>query len=166
MLNRMDRSVEPCNDFYDFACGKFVKETLATMPDDKLTVDMFSIVSDRIEIQIKTILNKPIESKDLKTFQLAKRLYASCMNRAIVENLGLTPMNNILNSLGGWPVVMGNNWKNNEFDLIEMVKKMREIGLSTSYLFSLAIGTNSRNSSTQIFQVKTNITISFYIRIC
>lgn len=154
ILNRMNASVNPCDDFYNFACGKFVKDTLLTMPDEKSTVDMFSMVSDRIEIQLKTILTEPIEPTELKTFKLAKRLYASCMNRTTVESLGLKPMNNILHLLGGWPVLMGHDWKDDEFDLIQMIKQMREIGLATSYLFTLAIGTNSRNSSKQTLQVK------------
>lgn len=149
----MDTSVKPCDDFYDFACGRFVRETLATIPDDKLTVDMFSEVSDRIELQLKTIVNEPIRANESKAFTLAKRLNASCMNRTAVETLGLKQMNAILDSYGGWPVVKGNAWDEGAFDLIKMVAKMRSTGLATSYLFSLSIGSNFKNSSMQTLRV-------------
>lgn len=153
ILNRMDTTIKPCDNFYDFACGKFVKDTLATIPDDKLTVDMFSSVSDRIELQLKAIVNEPIRANESKAFTLAKRLNASCMNRTAVEIFALKKMNEILDSYGGWPVIKGINWNENAFELINVIGKMRATGLATSYLFSLSIGANFKNSSMRTLRV-------------
>lgn len=156
ILNRIDGTVQPCDDFYDFACGQYVRETSATMPDDKIVIDMFSSVYDRIEAQLKSIINEPIQANETKAFQLSKRLNASCMNRTAVEMLGLKQMNAILDAFGGWPVAKGSAWNESAFDWIDVIGRMRNIGLATSYIFSLSIGANFKNSSMQTLRVSDN----------
>lgn len=35
MLKGMNRNVDPCDNFYEFVCGNFIKETV--IPDDKVS---------------------------------------------------------------------------------------------------------------------------------
>jgi len=76
----MDESVEPCDDFYSFACGKFVKETV--IPEDKTSLTAFSVLSDKLQEQLRLVIEEPIKSSDAKPFQLAKHLYNACMNKS------------------------------------------------------------------------------------
>lgn len=153
----MDENVRPCDDFYGFACGKYIRDITATIPDEKLTVDAFSTVADEIEIQLKTIINEPVSANESRAFTLAKRLNASCMNRTAVEALGLKPMKDILDSYGGWPIVKGNAWNENEWDWMDTIGKMRRTGLTTSYVLSTTIGANFKNSSMHTLRVSTQM---------
>lgn len=153
ILNRMDADVEPCDNFYEFACGKYIRDVTAIIPDEKLTVDAFSTVSDEIEIQLKTIINEPVRANESRAFTLAKRLNASCMNRTAVDALGLKPMTDILDSYGGWPVVNGTAWNENSWDWIETIEKMRKTGLTTGYVLSTSIGPNFKNSTMHTLRV-------------
>ena len=42
--------------------------------------------------------------------QLAKDLYKSCIDEEVREKLGVEPLLDLLHSLGGWPVLDGSSW--------------------------------------------------------
>lgn len=151
ILDSIDTSVQPCDDFYEFACGNFVKKTY--IPDDKLTVDTFNTLSDQIDIQLRTIIEDEINPNESKVFQLVKKMHKSCMNRTAVEALGLEPFTKILKQMGGWPAVEGDKWNEQAWDWIKNVRIMRDIGLTTSYLISTSVGAHLKNSSTRSLRV-------------
>lgn len=80
MLEQMDSSVEPCDDFYNFACGKFVEDTI--IPDDKVSVNAFSVISDKLQEQLRTIITAPIGDNEIEPFKMVKKLYVACMNKS------------------------------------------------------------------------------------
>ena len=51
ILHNMDESVNPCDDFYQFACGNFIRKT--AIPDDRTRVSSFSVLSDELLSQVK-----------------------------------------------------------------------------------------------------------------
>ena len=50
ILQNMDENVNPCDDFYQFACGNFIKKT--AIPDDRTRVSSFSVLSDELLSQV------------------------------------------------------------------------------------------------------------------
>ena len=54
ILSRMDSKVEPCQDFYKFACGGYRENTV--IPDDKSKSSMFSELSDKLQEQVGVAL--------------------------------------------------------------------------------------------------------------
>jgi predicted metalloendopeptidase len=80
ILEKMDTSVDPCDDFYQFSCGQFLERT--TIPDDKIYVNSFSIVGDLLQEQLKSLITSPVSEKDIEPFKMVKNLYLACTNES------------------------------------------------------------------------------------
>ncbi|CAK9798490.1 Nep2 [Anthophora plagiata] len=151
LLKNMDHEVEPCDDFYDFACGGFLKST--SIPDDKTSVNTFTEISDELQNQLRTSIEEKSTPDEPKPFRLAKNLYKACMNKTIIEQQGLDPLLNILQTLGGWPVLEEDNWNENSFNWKESVYKFRKMGYSVDYFIDFSVGVDLKNSTKRIIDL-------------
>ncbi|XP_062561587.1 neprilysin-2 isoform X3 [Armigeres subalbatus] len=148
-LDQMDTSVEPCDDFYNYACGNFLKET--NIPDEKVSVNTFSVIGDRLQEQLRSLVSDDIDENEATPFKLAKNMYKLCMNKTRIEEKGIKPLLDILDSLGGWPVLSGDNWNaDSSWSWTKSVKDFRLKGYSTDYFFDFSVGTDLKNSTRRI----------------
>ena len=88
-----------------------------------------------------------ITAAEPKPFRLVKSLYQSCMNQEKIEERGLVTLKNILNKLGGWPLLEGENWNQEGFRWFNLVYNFREVGFSVDYLVDFSVTADLRNSS-------------------
>lgn len=82
LINNMDQSVDPCDDFHKFACGNFIKNT--NLDDKEHSRNSFTVVSDTIFHQMRMIISDPIQSEELRPFKMTKLLFKSCMDQGII----------------------------------------------------------------------------------
>merc|ERR1712141_568799 len=68
------------------------------------------------------------------------------MNLPKLEEIGLEPVNEILQKFGGWPVLQ-DDWNEDAFDWEQLVYIFRENGYSTDYLFDFPIAADLKNST-------------------
>lgn len=172
VLEAMDQQVNPCVNFYNFACGNFVKKT--TIPNDQILVRTFSTVHSKVQDQLRSMLNERIIPNEPKSFSMAKQLYKSCMNEILIERHGLNPLTNIIEELGGWPVIQGDKWNQNwlnklqnnlqtnsqnnlQWDWTKTVADFRKMGLPTSQILRLSVKPNVEKSTTQIISVSNKV---------
>jgi putative endopeptidase len=85
------REVDPCTDFYQFACGGWLERT--TMPADQSRwVRSFSVMREENKARLRTMLETAaagrVDGED-RYGQLVADLYAGCMDQPTIEQTGL-----------------------------------------------------------------------------
>lgn len=78
ILENMDQSADPCDDFYMFACGSF--QATKRIKEDETKINEFSILRDKLAYMVSDLLTEPINSDDTNSTINAKILFKSCMN--------------------------------------------------------------------------------------
>uniref|UniRef100_A0A224XMZ9 Putative peptidase family m13 n=1 Tax=Panstrongylus lignarius TaxID=156445 RepID=A0A224XMZ9_9HEMI len=147
----MDFSTDPCQDFYQFTCGKFLE---LEIPASLGALSTFTFLKNIVAKRIKQNLENPIDSSTDPLFvRNAKNLYILCKNSNQREKDGSLFLNKLLERLGGWPVIVGDNWDEDNFSWMDLLNKFRNYGLDTNYLFTLTIGVNLKNSSLRMIEI-------------
>lgn len=133
----IDESVDPCENFYKFACGEFVKKT--KLPEGTPAVDIRILFQDIVDEKLNEILNEKEIKDEAKPFALIKQFYKSCMDTEINEERGEKPLIDLLDSFGGWPILKGDKWSQDEFDWTQTIKKIRMHGIKMDPIVSLHV---------------------------
>ncbi|KAG8304047.1 NEDD8 protease nep2, partial [Homalodisca vitripennis] len=78
ILNYMDPSVRPCDDFYKFACGKFLES--AELRDYLSSNSSFIQVHEIVEDQLKAILFEESTPDEPNPYKTMKHLFSLCLD--------------------------------------------------------------------------------------
>lgn len=150
LLKNMDLEASPCDDFYQFACGRFRTKSI---PDDKSSLSSFSVISDELQLQLRSILEEPSEQGEAAPFRYAKTLYKVCMNKSRIETGGEERVRSLLEKLGGWPVLEGDSWDEGSFDWRQAVYRFKKNGLSVDYIIDFSVSVDYKNTTHRIIDL-------------
>lgn len=149
MMKSMDMSVDPCADFFEYACGGWTRSHV--IPEDKAVLGTFYTLRDDVDIKLKAVLEEPIAVGEWVAITKAKNYYKSCVNLTAIEEMNLTDPMVTVNELGGWPVV-STSWSESSFNLEDVLLTTRKYTNSPPIFDSYAY-TDSKNPDARILYV-------------
>jgi putative endopeptidase len=91
-VGAMDKTADPCSDFFQYACGNWVKAN--PIPPDQSRWGRFSELAERNRAVLRDILEeaaKPTAQRDAIAKQIGD-YYAACMDEKAIEAKGLKPL--------------------------------------------------------------------------
>ncbi|XP_075274554.1 neprilysin isoform X1 [Opisthocomus hoazin] len=151
ILENMDTTAEPCNDFYQYACGGWLKRNV--IPETSSRYSNFDILRDELEVVLKDVLDTP-SSNDITAVQKAKTLYKSCINETTIDSRGGTPLISLLPDLSDWPVAT-TNWDSSYGTAWTAETAIAQLNskYGKKVLINFFVGTDDKNSTAYIIHI-------------
>ncbi|KAL7034178.1 hypothetical protein ACKWTF_007877 [Chironomus riparius] len=138
----IDWKVDPCENFYNFACGSFIRDS--TLHDRRDSLNVFTMTDDKLKDQLRRLFTRKIVDDEIEPYKMVKRLFTSCMDVDDADKRGVEPFRKLIDAVGGWPMLDG-DWDEKAWDLEDSIMKLREY-----------VG---QNNFRQIFQLRKFIQI-------
>uniref|UniRef100_A0ABK0KZM8 Membrane metallo-endopeptidase-like 1 n=1 Tax=Rattus norvegicus TaxID=10116 RepID=A0ABK0KZM8_RAT len=151
ILQNMDQSKKPCDNFYQYACGGWLRHHV--IPETNSRYSVFDILRDELEVILKGVLEDS-SVQHRPAVEKAKTLYRSCMNQSVIEKRDSEPLLNVLDMIGGWPVAM-DKWNETMGPKWELERQLAVLNsqFNRRVLIDLFIWNDDQNSSRHVIYI-------------
>jgi putative endopeptidase len=138
----IDKSVDPCENFYQYSCGNWFKKN--PLPADQIAYGRFTELYELNRLHLRQLLEQaaePSESRSPNEQKIGDE-YASCMDTAAVDKAGIAPLKP-------------------ELDRINGLKSTAELPALLGHLHSIGVSAFFRMGSNQDYANANSVILAF-----
>uniref|UniRef100_A0A8K9X8N8 Neprilysin n=1 Tax=Oncorhynchus mykiss TaxID=8022 RepID=A0A8K9X8N8_ONCMY len=143
LLENMDANVDPCDNFYQYACGGWLKKNV--IPETSSRYSTFDILRDELEVVLKGVLERSVKG-EASALTKAKTLYRSCTNESESYLLSSNQLSPLLKPIISSPQT---NYLLSSNQLEDAIARLNE-KYGTQVLVNFFIGTDDKDSNSHI----------------
>ncbi|VDM64870.1 unnamed protein product [Angiostrongylus costaricensis] len=150
LSNSINFSVDPCEDFFEFTCGNW--KARHPIPSYRSSYSQFSVLHDKVQAKMREIF----ESEEVfpsKSVTALKLMYRRCMDQHELNRIGARKLIESIRNFGEWPMLEGNNWRADQFDLTTLffnIAAVRGVHIFIDNYLTI----DNRNVSRRLVEVK------------
>ncbi len=124
-LSAIDKSANPCNDFYQYACGTWMKNN--PIPADESSWGRFDELFNRNQTILRGILEDSEKHETQSSIdQKIGGFYHSCMDEPVIQRRGTTPLQSELERISRIA---------NQRDLLDEIVRLQQRQVSVFFTF-------------------------------
>ncbi|KAK7482533.1 hypothetical protein BaRGS_00026244, partial [Batillaria attramentaria] len=145
----IDSTVNPCDDFYRFACGKWIDSH--PIPTDSSSIQNFKLIADDVQDLLKELLMDD-DATSPQGIQQARSFFRSCEDTDRMDKRGAAPLLDMFKTADPniYPT-LNPTWVDEGWNLTEIVYRVGSVGgISSVNIMAWFVSADEKNSTWNI----------------